>query len=353
MIAAPTSSLPAVMGGSENWDARYVWIREAAFSASALRRVGFTNEAFRLLGWVMKTVQAQEHPNILYDVAGEPPPPEQEDFTLEGYRRSSPVRWGHATPSPLPHSIYGEILDCAYQWAAQGADVTLELWNSLRQWIEMAHHYCGQPDSGMWQNLNPVRASTYSVALCQIALGRGAQLAKLFGFPGDAKGWQLSAEDITHALLERAWSEPMGSLTDQLGSDGVDASLLTLPLRRVVPASHPKMMRTTATIVERLGAGNGLLYRYLQENCSQDPKGTEGAFLPGSFWLVENLAQQGHLDEAMALFNSLCAHANGLGLLPEQLDPASGTFLGNFPHCPSHGGLISSGLTLAWQLSNR
>jgi GH15 family glucan-1,4-alpha-glucosidase len=230
---------------------------------------------------------------------------------------------------------------------AGGAELDRALWVRLRELVEAARRYWCEPDHGIWEVRTPGRLFTYSAALCQVALDRGARLAERFGLRGDVEGWRVEAEHIRQAILAEAWDTEMRSLTEHLGGGGLDASLLALPLRRVIAADHPHMVATAAAICERLGAGNGLLYRYLPDKSPDGLPGHEGAFLLCSFWLVDNLAQQGQLDEASALFDSLCARANALGLLPEQIDPGSGAFLGNYPQAFSHVGLISSGINLA------
>lgn len=178
-------------------------------------------------------------------------------------------------------------------------------------------------------------------------LERGARMAAEFNLPGDGHAWQAAAGQVRRRILEDAWDPSRLSLTEHLGGGGLDASLLCLPLRRVIAADNPRMVATTAAIRERLGAGHGLLYRYLPDESPDGLPGHEGAFLLCSFWLVDNLARQGRLDEAATLYDSLCGRANHLGLLPEQIDPGSGAFLGNFPQAFSHVGVISSGVNLA------
>lgn len=348
IVAAPTSSLPEAIGGPRNWDYRYAWIRDAAFSVYALRRIGLHHEARGFLSWVLDTVDRHGgHPRVLYDLDGQQPAAEWEDAGLEGYRRSPPVRWGNAAADQRQHDVFGEILDCAYQWAARGDGIDAHLWGRLQPLIEAARQQWREPDHGIWEVRTPGRVFTYSAALCQVALERGARLAERFGLPGDSAGWRADAEQIRQAILEQAWDPALSSLTEHLGGGGLDASLLTLPLRRVIPADHPRMIATTAAVVKRLGAGEGLIYRYLPDESPDGLPGHEGAFLLCSFWLVDNLALQGRLDEARELYDSLCARANPLGLLPEQIDPPSGAFLGNFPQAFSHVGVISSGVTLA------
>jgi alpha,alpha-trehalase len=347
IVAAPTSSLPEAIGGPRNWDYRYAWIRDAAFSVYALRRIGLTSEASSFLGWVLDAVERDGRPRVLYDLDGGRPQAEREDAELEGYRRSPPVRWGNAAADQRQHDVYGEILDCAYQWAAGGGLIDEVLWSKLRELVEAARREWRMPDHGIWEVRTEGKPFTYSAALCQVALDRGARLAERFGLPGDIPGWRAEAERIRQAILEETWDPAVGSITEHLGVGGLDASLLTLPLRRVIPADHPKMVSTTRAVRERLDAGGGLLYRYLPEVSPDGLPGHEGAFLLCSFWLVDNLAKQGRLDEASGLFDSLCSRANPLGLLPEEIDPGSGAFLGNFPQAFSHVGVISSGINLS------
>lgn len=347
IIAAPTSSLPAPIGGTRNWDYRYAWVRDAAFSVYAFRRVGLTREAEGFLGWVLDAAERSGRANVLYDLDGNPPPPEWEDPELEGYRRSRPVRWGNAAADQRQHDVYGEILDCAYQWARGEGEIDAPLWERLQALVEGARADWHRPDHGIWEVRAPGRLFTYSAALCQVALDRGARLAEHFGLSGDIAGWRAEANKIRQAILEEAWDPKLQALTEHLGGGGgLDASLLSLPLRRVIPADHPRMVATTAAIAERLGAGHGLLHRYLPDESPDGLPGDEGAFLLCSFWLVDNLAKQGRLDEGLDLYDSLCARAGPLGLLPEQIDPGTGAFLGNYPQAFSHIGVISSGMNL-------
>jgi len=347
IVAAPTSSLPELIGGSRNWDYRYAWVRDAAFSVYALHRVGLSHEAAGFLSWVLDAVERDGTPRVMYDLDGRMPPDEREDGELEGYRRSGPVRWGNAAAAQHQHDVYGEILDCAYQWAAHHGAIPAPLWERLLKLADAAAREWRTPDHGIWEVRTSGRLFTYSAAMCQVALDRAARIAERFSLPGPSEAWKATADEIRQAILKEAWDEKIQSFTEHLGGGGLDASLLTLPLRRLIKADHPNMVATTRAVSERLGAGKGLLYRYLPEESPDGIAGHEGAFLLCSFWLVDNLAKQGRLDDAMELYDSLCSRAGTLGLLPEEIDPSTGAFLGNYPQAFSHIGVISSGVNLA------
>ncbi|WP_447007873.1 glycoside hydrolase family 15 protein [Saccharothrix isguenensis] len=353
IIAAPTSSLPEEIGGERNWDYRFTWVRDAAFTVYALRRIGLPHEAEQFLTWVLDAVERDGTARVMYTIDGTQPPAERLDTGLTGYRGSAPVRWGNAAADQTQNDVYGEILDCAYQWAGAGGELDAHLWQRLAGLADSARAKAREPDHGIWEVRSPGRPFTYSVALCQVALDRAARLARKHGLPADVDGWEAEAAELRHLILTEAWDDGLGSLTEQLGGGGLDASLLTLPLRRVVPADHPRMIATTRAVAEHLGAGDGLLYRYLPERSPDGLTGHEGAFLLCSFWLVDNLAMQGQLDRALELYDSLCARAGHLGLLPEEIDPGSGAFLGNYPQAFSHIGVIASGINLTRRLAAR
>jgi len=349
-VAAATSSLPAPIGGVRNWDYRYTWIRDAAFTVFAMRRIGFIQEADGFLGWVLDAFERVGSPRvrIMYTLQGERVPEEQEDPELEGYQRSAPVRWGNGAADQLQHDLYGEILDCADQWCRSGGRIEPYLWEGLAGLANTAQWAWKQPDQGLWEVRSEGRVFTYSAAMCEVALARAVAIAERMGLPGPTEQWRAEASKLRSLILDQSWDEHGQTLSEHLGGGGsVDASLLALPIRRVVAFDHPRMLATTRAVAERLSAGGGLLYRYLHTDSPDGIAGDEGAFLLCSFWLVDNLAQQGRLEEALELYDSLCARASPTGLLPEQIHPSTGEFMGNFPQAFSHIGVIFSGVTLA------
>ncbi|MER5475902.1 glycoside hydrolase family 15 protein [Streptomyces sp. NPDC002734] len=346
-VAAPTSSLPAPVGGIRNWDYRYTWIRDAAFAVFALRRIGFRGEADAFLGWVLDAFEQTGRPRIMYTLDGLPVPDETVDGELEGYRHSAPVRWGNGATDQRQHDVYGEILDCADQWLLAGGEIQPALWSSLAKLADQATTAWHQPDQGLWEVRNDGGVFTYSAGLCHVALDRAVRIAERHGLPGRVDMWRAAADELRQRILEDSWDEDTQTLSVALSGGGaLDASLLALPLRGVVPVDHPRMVATATAVATRLSAGDGLLYRYLHDESPDGLAGDEGAFVLCSFWLVDNLAGQGRLEEAEELYASLCARASATGLLSEQIRPSDGEFMGNFPQAFSHIGIIASGVNL-------
>jgi GH15 family glucan-1,4-alpha-glucosidase len=325
----------------------HAWIRDAAFAVFALRRIGFHGEADSFLGWVLDAFEQSRKPRIMYTLQGGTVPDETEDGELEGYRRSSPVRWGNGAADQRQHDVYGEILDCADQWLLSGGEIQPPLWDALASLADTAGQAWRQPDQGIWEVRNEGNVFTYSAGLCQVAVDRAVRISERHGLPGRIGQWRAASGRLRRLILEQSWDEDAQTLSVHLKGGGVvDASLLALPLREIVPADHPRMVATTAAITKRLSAGDGLLYRYLHHESPDGLAGDEGAFVLCSFWLVDNLIGQGRREEAAELYASLCARASPLGLLSEQIHPTTGEFMGNFPQAFSHIGIIASGVNL-------
>jgi alpha,alpha-trehalase len=347
IVAAPTSSLPEWPGAPRNWDYRYTWVRDASFSNYVFRRIGDPSDADVFLAWVLTNVERDGAAHTMYSLDGSPPPEEIEDPVLRGYRGSAPVRWGNGAVHQLQHDVYGEIVDIAFQWSSSGGSVDAPLWAALTTVVEQAISRWQIPDSGPWEIRGVERPFTYSAAMCYLAVDRAIQIAQKHQIPYPRNRWESAAREIRRAALTRSWDPVRAAFTQCLdGTAGLDAALLTLPIRNVIAFNDPRMVSTTAAISRTLDAGDGLLFRYLPQESPDGLPAGEGAFLLCSFWLVDNLAGQGRIDEAHELYESLCSRANPLGLLPEQIHPVTGEFLGNFPQAFSHVGVLASGLRL-------
>ncbi|MBO0811216.1 MAG: glycoside hydrolase family 15 protein, partial [Microlunatus sp.] len=229
LVAAPTSSLPAPVGGVRNWDYRYTWIRDASYAVFAMRRIGFVNEADAFLGWVLDAFDLSRSARIMYTLEGDLVPDEWEDGDLEGYRRSAPVRWGNGAADQRQHDVYGEVLDCADQWVKAGGRLQPALWRGLSRLADMAGRAWREPDQGIWEVRSEGRIFTYSAGMCQVALDRAAAIGERLGLDGPLRRWRSEADELRELILTRAWNEEAGTLSEHLdGGTSLDASLLAL-----------------------------------------------------------------------------------------------------------------------------
>lgn len=236
LVAAPTSSIPAPVGGVRNWDYRYTWVRDAAFSVWALRRIGCEDEVSGFLGWVLDAFEGTRSPRIMYEVADGEVPDEWEDPELEGYRASAPVRWGNGAADQRQHDVYGEVLDCAHLRVANGRPIDTRLWERLATLADAANIAWRQPDQGIWEVRIEGRVFTYSAAMCQVALDRAARIARRLGFGARAAAWGTAAERLRQTVLNEAWNEQRRTLTEHLGTAYCSATGTT---------SHPTASRVT------------------------------------------------------------------------------------------------------------
>jgi alpha,alpha-trehalase len=238
IMAAATSSLPEWPGAPRNWDYRYTWVRDASFSNYVFRRIGDPSDADVFLAWVLTNVERDGAPHVMYALDGSQPPDEVQDPLLRGYRGSAPVRWGNGAIHQLQHDVYGEIIDIAYQWSNSGGRVDGRLWAALTPIVELAIQRWKTPDSGPREIRADGRPFTYSAALCFVAVDRAIQIARRHGLPYPRRRWELAAREIREAALTRSWNPERQTFTEQLGgTGGLDAALLTLPVRNVIAST--------------------------------------------------------------------------------------------------------------------
>jgi GH15 family glucan-1,4-alpha-glucosidase len=281
---------------------------------------------------------------ILYDVYGGSQLSERTLGHLEGYAGSGPVRVGNDAAGQLQLDVYGEVIDAAYQYVLRGGELDRTTARAISAFGRTVCDLWTQPDEGIWEPRNGRRHRTHSKVLSWVALDRLVKLGEGGHVNARDAAFARVRDEIRAAVERGGWSDRARSYVATFGEDDVDASLLRLALSGYADPAGDRMRLTTGRIVERLGAGDGLLYRYQFED---GLPGGEGAFGICSFWGAETYAVQGRDREARAWFDTLLEYANDVGLLAEEIDPATGALLGNFPQAFTHVGLINTALTLA------
>jgi GH15 family glucan-1,4-alpha-glucosidase len=345
IVAAPTTSLPERLGGVRNWDYRYCWLRDAAFTLRALFELGHREEGDAFLHWILHATRLSwPELQVLYNVYGETHLPERELWHLDGYAGSRPVRIGNDARDQLQLDVYGEVIDAAARFARTGGRFDRDTARLLAGLGETVCRRWREPDEGIWEGRAGRFQYTHSKALCWVAVDRLLVLHRTHGLPIDVDGFRRERDAIRDTIERRGFNERLGSYTRLLDGDDLDASLLTLPLYGYIDAAHPRMAATCERIHERLGQ-DGLIYRYTEGTGDGLPAG-EGAFGICSFWGVECRARGGDLAGAVAGFDRLLGYANDLGLYAEEIAPRTGAALGNFPQAFTHVGLINAALTL-------
>jgi GH15 family glucan-1,4-alpha-glucosidase len=344
IIAAPTMSLPERVGGVRNWDYRYCWLRDAAYAAGAFYRVGYREEAHSFVQWLMyATTLTHPELRVFYDVFGRPTKDETE-LRLDGYRGSRPVRLGNAARGQYQLDVYGEVMESLVLYHEAGGKVDRSMRKLFAGIGDYVAAHWDLPDQGIWEARAQPRHYVHSKILCWHALELACGLSRALGLDECGRRWRSSADALRDTVLTAGWSPAMNSFRQSFGAEAVDAALLLLPATGLLPEGDPRIAGTIAAVRRRLGAGDGLLWRYMTDDGL--PPG-EGAFLPCSFWLVESLALSGRRVEAEKLFSSLVARSSELGLLSEEIDVDTGELIGNYPQALTHMALINAGCALA------
>ena len=347
-VAAPTTSLPEVVGGERNWDYRYCWVRDSAFTIFAFLRLGFTDEASGYMRWLEQRCQptAEGHPlQTMYGIDGRQELPEEELPHLEGYKGSRPVRIGNGAWDQLQLDIYGEVMDAVYLSDKYVAPISYDLWKRLREMLDWLGDNWTQPDEGIWEVRGGRREFVYSRLMSWVAFDRAMRLQSRRGLPADRVKWRVTRDRIFEDVMTRGWSDSRRSFVQYYGSDVLDASNLLIPLVRFLGATDPRMLSTLDAIQADL-VSDSLVYRYDPERAADDGlDGREGSFSLCSFWYVEALTRAGRLDEARLVFEKMLSYANHVGLYSEEIGDA-GEALGNFPQAFTHLGLISAAYDL-------
>ncbi|WP_423745822.1 glycoside hydrolase family 15 protein (plasmid) [Haladaptatus sp. SPP-AMP-3] len=345
ICAAPTTSLPENVGGVRNWDYRYNWIRDAAFTIQALANLGHTAEAESYFDWFLNLSHA-EHPTQLQPLYGLHGAPDLQERTLDhlsGYRDSSPVRVGNAAKDQQQLDIFGELLLAIFE-TTDGDEFNPHDWGAIRGIVEHVCDVWDDPDAGIWEVRGGPRHFVHSKVMCWVALDRGLRIADEWGFDAPTEKWEQTRDLIRGEILERGYDDDVGSFVQSYGSKSLDATALLIPIVGFLPFEDDRVQNTIDAVRDRLEADDdGLVRRY---DGTDGLPGEEGAFVICSFWLVSALALSGRVEEARDVFESVCDHASPLGLFAEEIDPETGELLGNYPQAFSHVGLVNAALYL-------
>jgi GH15 family glucan-1,4-alpha-glucosidase len=346
LAAAASTSLPEEIGGTRNWDYRFCWVRDAAFTLDALLRIGGAPEAQAYFWWLMHASQLT-HPRLqpLYRLDGGAYARER-SLPLDGYRGSRPVRVGNAAAGQLQLDTYGELLQTAWLYAEAGNRLDPDIGRRLAQVADLVCRLWRDPDAGIWEVRSEPVHFTHSKMMCWVALDRAGRLARQGLLPDrHLARWDRQAAAVGEFIEQECYSDSLKSYVRFSGADELDASVLLGLLSGYGDARSTRWIDTVAAVRRDLGHGC-----YVRRYSGADGlSGGEGAFLSCSFWLAEALARTGSLAEARTLMDQLVAIANDVGLYPEEVDPASGEFLGNLPQALSHLSLISAAFAIADQ----
>jgi GH15 family glucan-1,4-alpha-glucosidase len=344
IIAAPTTSLPEEVGGEKNWDYRYCWLRDASFTARALIKLGFEQEIHSYMNWILHATQlTQPKLQVVYSVYGDARIPEKELDWLNGYYDSKPVRIGNGAHDQFQLDVYGEVLDALFSYSK----LVKEFDRSSRKFIlglgEMICRLWKQPDNGIWEVRSSPGHHTHSKVMAWVGLDRLIKLIEKYNWKVSVDKYEKVKQAIEDEVERFGFNSELNSYTRKFNDSSLDASSLVFSLVDYCPASSSKMRSTIERIYERLSKNN-LIYRYLTTD--DDLSGSEGCFGICNFWLAENLAKAGRLNEAVKIFETMLEQASPTGLLSEEIEPVSHELLGNYPQGFTHIGLINAALSI-------
>jgi GH15 family glucan-1,4-alpha-glucosidase len=345
-VAAPTTSLPEVLGGVRNWDYRFAWPRDASIGIDAFLGAGKHDEARAFMAWLVSATRL-DRPRIpvLLTLHGKHPRPERELAGWPGYADSTPVRSGNAAAGQHQLDGYGWVLDAAWRMGEAGYPLYAETWRTMAGFADRVADRWREPDAGIWEVRSDTVHHVHSKLMAWLALDRALSIATHHRTSARRTSrWRAERAALREDIERRGFDEARGTYTRSYGSSETDAALLVLPQLGFHPADSPRVRGTIAAVVSELGAGSPLLYRY--PSGRDGLPGIEGAFLPCSFWLVQALARGGRAGEADTLFRDLLALAGPLGLYAEEIDPATRQYLGNYPQALTHAALVQAAVAL-------
>ena len=348
LVAAPTFGLPEVIGGRSNWDYRFTWIRDAAFTIYALMRLGYTEEAGAFNRWIearCHEIADGQSLQIMYGIDGRHDLTEECLDHFSGYADSRPVRIGNAAYNQLQLDIYGELLDSVYLYDRWGTPISHGLWQCIVPLVDWASTHWQERDAGIWETRHGLQHFLYSRLMCWVALDRGIRIARARSFPAPLGQWIEVRDRIFTSIYAEFWDKKQQSFVQRVGSSNVDASTLLMPLVKFIAPTDPQWLSTLKVIGKRL-VDDSLVYRHDEDPEMNDPEVTrEGTFNMCTFWYAECMARGGDALQGRYIFEKMLGYGNHLGLFGEQTG-AMGEQLGNFPQAFTHLGLISAAYAL-------
>ena len=347
IVAAATFGLPEVIGGNRNWDYRYTWARDAAFTVYAFLRLGYTDEADAFVRWL--GVRAAHMPAdgskpVMFRVDGATDLTESSLDHMSGYRGSVPVLVGNAASTQVQLDVQGDIMDAIYLSDKYGEQISWSAWEGITRATDWTAEHWQDADEGIWEIRGQRRKLLHSRLMCWVALDRAVRLARKRSLPAPLVRWSSVRDEIYRTIHEKFWNERLQAFTQSEGSDALDASCLLMPLVRFISPTDPRWLSTLAAVGETL-TDDSLVYRYTANAEFDGLADVEGTFNMCSFWYIECIARAGDLKRAQFLFEKMLGYANHVGLFAEEIGPA-GEHLGNFPQAFTHLALISAAFYL-------
>ncbi|MCL3861188.1 glycoside hydrolase family 15 protein [Actinotalea sp. K2] len=348
IVAAPTASLPEEIGGSRNWDYRYVWLRDAALTIEVAVAHGLTEGSKLWRDWLLRAVAGDAHEvKIMYGVGGERELTEHELDHLAGYEGSRPVRIGNGAADQYQADVVGEVMIALCQLRDAGVEEDRYSWGLQKSLLEYCEANLDRPDHGIWEMRGDTHHFTHGRAMMWAAFDRGIRAVEVHGLDGPVDRWRELREQLRQEIDERGFDTEVNSFTQTYDNAEADASLLQLPHTGFLAYDDPRMLGTVARIEQELADEHGLVRRYRTDSGIDGLEGDEHPFLICTFWLVEQYASSGRLEDARALMDRLVGVANDVGLLSEEYDPDAERLIGNFPQAFSHIGLIRAADAIA------
>ena len=345
-IAAATFSLPEKIGGSRNYDYRFTWVRDAAFTMYAFMRLGFFEESQEFMRWIQERIETDLSEDvelqIMYKIDGSKDL-EEKEIDFEGYKKSAPVRIGNAATDQIQMDIFGELMDTIYLFDKYGEPISYSFWQKLEKLLDFVCKNWDKPDHGIWEVRETKRHYLYTRTMCWVALDRGVSLVRKRSFPTDLERWIENKNLIYKDIHENFWDEELQSFVHFKGAKTVDCSMLIMPLVHAISAFDKKWVSTMKLIDEQL-VSDVLVYRNMDDTVPKK-KNDEGTFLIGAFWYIEALARGGEVAKAELYLEKLLAYGNHVGLFAEEMT-LGGRHLGNFPQAFTHLGMISTIINL-------